>query len=258
MKKILLTISYDGTRYGGWQTQSNAVTIQQKTEDALNGIFPQAAPIKLVGASRTDAGVHALDQKASFFIDEKYLKIPTENLPLVLNGELPSDITVTNAKFVSLDFHPRYHATDKIYRYQILNSKYPNPLTRNFAWHVYYTLDTVQMEKAAKLMTGVHDFSAFCASGASVKSFVRELYEVRIERKRESGLITIYAKGNGFLYNMVRIIAGTLMYVGCGKIQAEALHEIILSKDRTKAGITAPPHGLTLFKVNYNEDSCEN
>lgn len=247
MKKILLTISYDGTNYCGWQAQDNAVTVQQKIEEALKLVFGLSAPIKIVGASRTDTGVHALDQKASFFIEE--IKIPLEKLPLVINAKIPPDIAVTEAVFASPTFHPRFHAKEKIYRYQILNQKIPDPISRNYTWHIHYDLDIDKMKKAALLMSGTYDFSAFCASGASVKSFVRTIYEVTVEKNE--GLITIFARGNGFLYNMVRIIAGTLMYVGCGKIAPNDIPEIILSCDRTQAGITAPPQGLTLFKILY-------
>jgi len=247
MKQILLTISYDGTNYGGWQAQANAVTVQEVLQNALSSVLN--SPVKLTGASRTDAGVHAFDQKASFFIEDTVLKIPLKNLPLVINAALPSDITVTDARFAAMDFHPRYSAKQKIYRYTILNEKYPNPLLRNYAWHIHYELDTEKMKTAARFLVGEFDFSAFCASGASVKSFVRTVYETRIEK--DGGLIAIYARGDGFLYNMVRIIAGTLMYAGCGKIAPDDIPGIILQKDRAKAGITAPPHGLTLYKVFY-------
>lgn len=247
MKKILLTISYDGTNYCGWQAQDNAVTIQQKIEEALGLVFGLSAPVKIVGASRTDTGVHALDQKASFFIDE--IKIPLERLPLVINAKLPSDIAVTEAVFADPSFHPRFHAKEKIYRYQILNQKFPSPVLRNYSWHIHYDLDIDKMKKAALLMTGTYNFSAFCASGASVKSFVRTLYEVTVEKNED--LITVFTRGNGFLYNMVRIIAGTLVYVGCGKVLPDDIPEIILSQDRTRAGITAPPQGLTLFKIFF-------
>lgn len=248
MKKILLTISYDGTNYCGWQKQDNAITVQEKLEGALNGVFgDREASIKVAGAARTDTGVHAFDQKASFFVED--VKIPLENLPLVINAKLPSDITVTDARFIDPSFHPRFNAKEKIYRYQILNQKYANPILRNYTWHIHYELDYNKMKKAAELMAGTYDFSAFCASGASVKTFVRTLSEVIVEK--EGSLISIFARGNGFLYNMVRIITGTVMYAGCGKLKPENIPEIIMSKDRTRAGITAPPQGLTLFKIFY-------
>jgi tRNA pseudouridine38-40 synthase len=179
------------------------------------------------------------------------VKIPQENLPLVINSKLPPDIRVTHARFVGASFHPRYNAKEKTYRYQILNSKYPNPLLNNYAWHVHCNLDLDEMKKAARFMVGTYDFSAFCASGSSAKTFVRRVYDVNVTKEAESGLITVFVRGNGFLYNMVRIMAGTLMYAGCGKIDAEKIPEIINSGDRTLAGITAPPQGLTLYRVSY-------
>ncbi|MDR1689981.1 MAG: tRNA pseudouridine(38-40) synthase TruA [Clostridiales bacterium] len=249
--KILLTISYDGTAYHGWQNQNNAVSVQEKVEEALSGVFAVKSLVKITGASRTDTGVHALDQKASFFIEKNLVKIPLINLPLVLNSKLPPDIKVTDARFVGESFHPRYNAKEKTYRYQILNSKYPNPMLNNYAWHVHYKLNMSEMKKAARLMVGTFNFSAFCASGSSAKTFVRSVYEVKINEEPESSLLTVFVRGNGFLYNMVRIMAGTLMYTGCGKIDAEKIPEIIKSGDRTLAGITAPPQGLTLYKVSY-------
>ncbi|MDR1532020.1 MAG: tRNA pseudouridine(38-40) synthase TruA [Clostridiales bacterium] len=249
---ILLTVAYEGTNYCGWQRQANGVSVQQRLEDTLAALT--GVSVRLTGASRTDAGVHALGQRAGFKIEE--LKIPVEKLPRVINARLPGDIAVCKAEYVPDTFNARYDAKRKTYRYVYNNAQYPNPLLRNFSWHVPQRLDIVKMEHAAQCLIGRHDFTAFCASHGSARSHVREIYAADI--KEEPDLVTLTVTGSGFLYNMVRIIAGTLMYVGTGKLMPfssqPALWDVekaLRSRDRTLAGKTAPPQGLVLLEVTY-------
>lgn len=244
MKRILLTISYDGTNYCGWQRQKNAATVQEAFERASSRLFK--TDIESIGASRTDAGVHALGQRAVIDIETT---IPTEKIPLAINSFLPDDIVVTEAEEVDLDFNPRFKAVKKTYEYRIYNSTFRNPLCRNYSEYVREKLDINSMSRAAEAFIGEHDFKGFCASGNSSKTTVRKIYSLEV--KKEANFIVIRICGNGFLYNMVRIIAGTLIYVGMGKIKPDSIGEIIASHDRTKAGKTAGPSGLTLIKIVY-------
>ncbi|MDR1540067.1 MAG: tRNA pseudouridine(38-40) synthase TruA [Clostridiales bacterium] len=243
--QILLTLAYDGTNYGGWQRQKNAVTVQQRLEEALESIFGD--PIRAAGASRTDAGVHALGQRASFFIEEN--RIPMGKLPIVINSYLPSDIAVSCAQQVPDAFNPRFDAKEKTYEYRIWYAKFPNPLQRITSLFHPYELDVGEMKKAASAFVGEHDFSAFCSAGTLVKSRVRKVFECRVDEA--APILTFTVRGDGFLYNMVRIIAGTLLYVGQGKIKAEDAPYIIESRNRALAGKTAPPQGLTLLEIKY-------
>ena len=243
--KILLTIAYDGTNYFGWQIQDNFITVQGEVEAGLKRLFSKAIEIR--GASRTDSGVHALGQRAVFTIDTT---IPMENLPYAINNNLPRDIRVTKAVVVEESFHPQYLAKNKTYRYKILNMPHMNPLLNNYAWHVPRTLDIEKMKEASKFVIGEHDFDAFCASGATTKTSIRTVYDLQVKTGEDS-IVYIEINGNGFLYNMVRIIAGTLVYIGYGKLQVSDMEKIIASKNRTLAGITAPPQGLTLMEINY-------
>jgi len=251
---ILLTIAYDGSIYAGWQRQENAITIQEKLEDALSTLIKR--PIQVKGASRTDAGVHAMGQRASFFAPD--LLIPLNKLPMVLNGILPSDISVTDAIEVDESFNPRFDAKHKTYNYNIYNATYPNPLQARYSTFIPHNLKLPDMQKAAQQFIGRHDFSAFCATGSNAKTTIREIYSCDIENKDDgnkkgenSNLISISITGNAFLYNMVRIIAGTIVYVGLGKIPHYEIGNIIKSNDRTKAGKTMPPQGLILMDVCY-------
>ena len=201
--------------------------------------------IILRAASRTDAGVHALGQRASFFAPQNF-KIPVEKLPAVLRGFLPPDICVTHAETVSDDFNPQFDAKQKTYRYRIHTAQ--NPLLSRYSAFVPRDLDAKKMQAAAKFFVGRHDFAAFCATGSSAKTTVREIFDCVV---RGAHAFEIEITGGGFLYNMVRIIAGTLVYVGLGKISAEEIPEIIASKNRAKAGKTMPPHGLTLAEILY-------
>ena len=245
--KILLTLSYDGKNYCGWQNQTNGVTVQQRLEEALTLLYGRT--VTVVGASRTDAGVHALGQRAMFALDENDSQIPFNKLPYAVNAHLPVDISVTCAEPAADDFHPIYSAKAKIYEYKLYVSPFINPLLRNYHCHIKQPLDVTAIRKAAACIVGEHDFAAFCASGSSAKTTVRTVYSLDLIESGE--IITIRIRGNGFLYNMVRIIAGTLISVGEGNIEADAMTEIILSKQRAKAGKTAPPHGLALIDVEY-------
>lgn len=249
-KAYLLTVAYDGTDYAGWQRQENAITVQEKMEDALTVLLKR--DVRVTAAGRTDSGVHALGQRVAFHADD--LKVPIEKLPMVLNGLLPSDICVSFAERVPTGFSPRFDAIDKTYRYRILNAPCPNPLLGRYSAFVPMNLDAYKMKEAAKQFVGRHDFAAFCATGSSAKTTVREIYSLKVDitdHQQPATLIDIVVTGNAFLYNMVRIIAGTLVYVGIGKINPQSVKEIILSKNRKNAGKTMPPHGLTLMGVSY-------
>lgn len=242
--KNLLTIAYNGTNFCGWQKQENAPTIQQEVEVALKNLFNYNIEIR--GASRTDAGVHAIGQRAVFFHSHK---IPMSNLPLALNNFLPPEIRILKCEEVDENFHPQYDAKNKTYKYRIYNKKIMNPLEHNLAWHVNQYIDVKKMRQAAKFLIGTHDFSAFCATGSTTKTRVRCVNFINIERIGD--IIEIHVNGDGFLYNMVRIIAGTLAYVGYDKFTKEDVYEALKNKDRQRAGITAPPSGLTLVEINY-------
>ena len=244
MKRILLTISYDGTNYSGWQKQKNAVTVQGEFDKACSTLFK--TDIESIGASRTDAGVHALGQRAVIDVDTS---IPAEKIPLALNPLLPDDIVVTHAEEVGADFNPRFKALKKTYEYSIYNAPFRNPIYRNYSEYVRCELDLDSMRTACEAFVGEHDFRAFCASGNSSKTTVRTIYSLDVEK--DGDFIKIRVTGNGFLYNMVRIIAGTLIYVGEGRIAPDNLPEIIASGDRRKAGKTAGPSGLVLVKIMY-------
>ncbi|MCF6097633.1 tRNA pseudouridine(38-40) synthase TruA [Thermovorax subterraneus] len=240
--KILL--EYDGSNYHGWQRQKNALTIQEVVEKAVFKVTGEK--VKVIGAGRTDAGVHARGQVANFHTN---CRIPVERLPYAINSHLPEDIAVKGAQVVPDDFHARYSAKSKVYSYTIYNAPFPSPLMRKYSYFYPYTLDVGAMQEAAKAFVGVHDFAAFRASGSSVKSSVRNV--IRLEVRKASNVITIEVEADGFLYNMVRIIAGTLLEVGSGKLAPEEIPFVISSRDRERAGITLPAHGLCLEKVVY-------
>ena len=244
--QVLLKLQYDGTNYSGFQRQKNAKTIQEKLEDALSLVFERY--IKLTAASRTDAGVHALGQRVSFFVEN--LRVPVAKLPYVINAHLPPDISVVDSREVPENFNPRFDAKFKTYTYSFYSASFPNPLKSRYSVFVPKQLDIKAMSLAAGFFIGKHDFAAFCATGGSQKTTVREVYTCKCESVY-NGNIVLTITGNGFLYNMVRIIAGTLYYVGIGKISAHSIPEIILSKRRTLAGKTMPPHGLVLVEVEY-------
>ncbi len=242
--RILLTLEYDGTGYVGWQRQVNGVSVQEILERALTKAL--GTPIGVVGASRTDAGVHALGQRAHF---DTLGSIPVEKYPLALNALLPPDIRVTEACLVPDTFHARFDASGKLYTYRILNRRHAGALTARYAAHVPVPLDTALMEQAAAQLVGRHNFRAFAAAGGSAKTFERELQTVSLARTGD--MITLTVQGTAFLYNMVRIIAGTLIDIGKGKLPPDAVSEALTTGNRLALGPTAPPHGLELTRVFY-------
>ncbi len=243
-KRILLTVSYDGTAYVGWQYQDNGPSIQDALEKAIEkatGAFS-----RVTGASRTDAGVHALGQRAHFDTDSS---IPPEKFPFVLNRYLPEDIRATAAVRVPDDFHARFMAAGKMYTYRIHNAPHASAVYRNLTAHVPVRLDEAAMARCGQALLGTHDFAAFAAAGGQAKTTVRRIdfFDVR----REGDEITLRVHGNGFLYNMVRIIAGTLIDVGHGKLDEGCVARAIESKNRLDLGVTAPAKGLELTWVEY-------
>ncbi len=248
MRNIKLTIEYDGTNYHGWQIQKNAVTVQEKVEKAFEKLL--GTRVGIVGCSRTDVGVHAFGQVAHFHTDSG---IPADKFAYAVNNLLPEDIVVRKSEEAAGDFHARYSSKGKKYRYLICNAPHHSALLRNRACHVRPELDFEAMKKAAGYFVGQHDFAAFQATGGQVRSTVREIYQMSLLKKEENegSLIELEVSGSGFLYNMVRIIAGTLIYVGMGKLQEAEIPDIIKSLDRTRAGKTAPAQGLYLVEIYY-------
>lgn len=243
LQNIKLILSYDGTNYHGFQQQKNAVTVQEKVEKALQIVFSDT--IRLTAAGRTDAGVHALGQVVNF---KAATRIPVNRIPHALNANLPHDIVVTAAEFVPADFHARYSAKSKVYRYTIDNAQHPRVLARHYALHFAPSLNLQFMQQAATTLVGEHDFCSFMASGSSVQTTHRHL--LRLDVQAEQQYIEITAEANGFLYNMVRIIAGTLIEVGRGKRSSD-LSSVLKARSRTAAGWTVPPHGLVMLEVKY-------
>lgn len=297
-RRILLRVAYDGTNYHGWQLQPNAATIEGELNRALCALTGEE--IVVTGASRTDAGVHALGNVAVF---DTTSRIPAEKFSYALNQRLPEDIVIQSSKQVADDFHPRHCDCRKTYEYDILNRTFPLPAYRNTAYFLYGTLNIEAMRRACQAFLGEHDFASFCAAGAQVQTTVRTIYSLEVECRplteagtpvppasgeavnaaagksgeqvqqtqpasgetaiRAAGganagsadqLLTIRVKGNGFLYNMVRIIAGTLVEVGRGHIKPEEVAGIIAAKDRAKAGPTAPARGLRLVEIEYRNN----
>jgi tRNA pseudouridine38-40 synthase len=243
MRNIKITIQYNGKNYCGWQKQNNSPGIQGTIEKAIFDITREE--VKITGSGRTDAGVHALGQVANFKTNSQ---IPVDRIPNALNAKLPKDISIVKAEEVDEDFHSRYSAKKKTYRYQIYNSLYRSPIYADISYPVKYDLDIDKMKKEAKSLIGTYDFKGFMSSGSSVTDTVRTIYNIEVSKSED--LIIIEIEGNGFLYNMVRIIAGTLVDIGRGRI-TENMSTIIKSKSRSMAGHTAPAHGLFLKKVDY-------
>ena len=242
--RIKLTIAYDGTSYSGFQSQTNALAVQDVLNAALKDLFGH--PVKTIGASRTDTGVHARGNVAVFDIETHILP---GKIALALNARLPEDIRITDSCRVEDDFHPLRASCVKTYSYRILNRRFPDPMLRLYTLHYYYDLDSDKMNQAAHCFIGEHDFAGFCSSGFSGKSTVRTIFRSEVERNGD--LITYTVSGNGFLYNMVRIIAGTLIDVGCGRTAPEEIPGIIAARDRSLAGDTALAKGLTLEEIRY-------
>lgn len=244
MKRIKLTIAYDGTNYCGWQVQPNGITVEEVVNKALKKLTGE--DIQVIGASRTDSGVHALGNVAVF---DTHTTIPPERISYALNQRLPEDIVIVKSEEVAEDFHPRYCDCSKTYEYHILNTRIPIPTKRLTNYFVSYDLDVEKMRKAAGYLIGEHDFVSFCNVRTDVEDTVRTVTELEILKDGEE--ITIRISGNGFLYNMVRIIVGTLIRVGRGFYEPEKVKEILEAKDRKVAGVTAPPHGLILAEIRY-------
>ena len=273
MRRIMLTVAFDGTNYSGWQIQPNKETIEGELNRELSRLLNEE--IKVVGASRTDSGVHA---EGAVCVFDTESKIPGDKFSYAINQTLPEDIRIRNSKEVDITFHPRRVNSRKTYRYRIRHDEFPNPLDARYSYHVYTKLDIEAMRRACEFIKGKHDFKSFCSVHTDVDTTVRTVYDVHIDvtpdkkllqmsglmkSAGESGamrsggesaagrirpeIIDIYVTGNGFLYNMVRIIAGTLIEVGQGKIKPEEIPAIIEACDREKAGPTAPAKGLTLI-----------
>lgn len=246
MKRIKLVTAYDGTAYHGSQIQNNGKTIEGVLKAELSSLLRE--DIDLIGASRTDAGVHA---RGNVYVFDTISRIPPEKFVYALNARLPEDIRIQESCEVPVDFHPRHQDTIKTYEYRILNRKLPLPEYRLYAHFTYEELDVEKMNEACRYFQGEHDFASFCAAGSQAESTVRTIYDLHVEKSGE--LLTISVTGNGFLYNMVRIIAGTLIKVGNGSIPPGKIPEIIEGRDRKLAGPTAPAKGLTLVKIRYPE-----
>lgn len=245
MRNIKLTIEYDGKDFNGWQKQPNKLNIQGEIERAIKEVTGEE--VELVASGRTDAGVHALGQVANFKTESQ---IPIEKIPIALNTKLKRSIRILQAEEVEERFHSRYNCKKKTYRYIIHNAPNGTAIYRNLQYNFAQKLDEVKMNQAMQHFIGEHDFSGFKASGTSSKSSVRTIFAGSV--KKEGDLVIIEVTGNGFLYNMVRIIAGTLVEVGLGNMLPEEIPGIIASKDRTKAGKTLPPQGLYLVSVDYD------
>lgn len=250
MRRIRLRVAYDGTAYCGWQVQPEVPTIEGELNQAISRLTKEE--IIVIGASRTDAGVHAKGNVAVFDTEST---IPADRFVYALNPLLPEDIVVVASDEVEADWHPRHCDTEKTYEYKILNSKFPDPMRRRDTYHVSFDLDLEKMREAAEYLKGEHDFKSFCNVHTQVEDTVRTIYDLEVEKEGE--LITIRVRGNGFLYNMVRILAGTLIGVGRGAIDPEQIPAIIETKDRQKAGMTVPPQGLRLVEIDYLEEKSK-
>jgi tRNA pseudouridine38-40 synthase len=244
VRNIKLKIAYDGTNYHGWQTQLNAPTIQETIEHAASVIMKQN--IDLMGSGRTDSGVHALGQVANFKSDTN---IPEDKIKIALNSMLPLDIRIIDSEDVPLEFNSRFDAHDKTYMYQIYNDRVWSPFYSRYSCFVPNSLDFDKMQQAVNNLIGTHDFKGFMAANSDVKTTVRTIYNVSLTK--EENLIKLYINGNGFLYNMVRIIAGTLIDIGKNIKSVDCIEKAIEEKNRTLLGKTAEPQGLFLMNVNY-------
>ncbi len=242
--RVRLIVAYDGTDYHGWQLQPNGITIESVLNQALSDLLKE--DIQVIGASRTDSGVHSLGNVAVF---DTNTRMPAEKISYALNQRLPEDIVVQKSEEVAEDFHPRHCDSRKTYEYKILNRQFRDPTRRRDMYFYHHHLDEHKMQKAAEYLVGEHDFKSFCSVHAVVESTVRTIYELTV--KRDGDAIYIRVTGSGFLYNMVRIIAGTLIQAGGGIIEPEKVKDILAACDRSAAGPTAPAHGLTMQGITY-------
>ena len=246
MKRVMMRVAYDGTDYCGWQLQPGAPTIEGVLNEKLSELLGEE--ITVTGASRTDSGVHSLGNVAVF---DTNTRIPAEKISYALNQRLPDDIVVQQSCEVPDDWHPRHCNSRKTYEYRILNRTFRDPTRRSDTYFYYYPLNVEAMQQAAAKLEGTHDFQSFCAAGTQAKTTVRTIYSCEVAKNGD--LITIRVTGNGFLYNMVRIIAGTLIKVGAGDIAPGEITAILEACDRSVAGPTAPAHGLTMIGIIYEE-----
>ena len=244
MKRIKLVVAYDGTNYCGWQVQPNGATIEGVLNDALSELLGEE--IRVTGASRTDSGVHSLGNVAVF---DTETRIPPEKISYALNQRLPEDIVVQDSSEVPAGWHPRHCSSRKTYEYRILNRRFPLPTRRLDTYFVYRDLDLRKMQRAAGHLEGTHDFKSFCSVNTPVEDTVRTIYECSVEKAGD--IITIRVTGSGFLYNMVRIIAGTLIQAGMGMLDPDKIPGILKARNREAAGPTAPAHGLTMIGIQY-------
>lgn len=245
MKRIRLVVAYDGTQYHGWQIQPRAVTVESVLNEVLIQLMRE--PIQVIGASRTDSGVHARGNVAVFDAESQ---MPPDKIYMALNQRLPEDIRVQVPEEVPSDWHPRKCTRTKTYEYRILNRRINMPMERLYSHFCYYKLDVDRMQAAVNMLAGEHDFKSFCSVRTQVTDTVRTVYRIDVTRNADD-IITIRVTGNGFLYSMVRIIAGTLMAVGTDHIQAEDMPSILEAKDWRAVGPTAPARGLTLIEMKY-------
>jgi tRNA pseudouridine38-40 synthase len=249
-RKFKLIIAYDGAGYEGWQVQKTGTGVQEKIEEALAKLFPSKPRVH--SSSRTDTGVHALGMVAHFEVPAREAKYSGRKLALALNAWLPPDVRVVSAGSARKEFHARFDAAGKQYRYFVWNHTAMNPLLRHSAWHVPKALDLVAMRTAARAFPGKHDFQSFTAkTGYENETTVRTL--TRCDIRRSGPSLTFVIEGDGFLYKMCRGIVGTLVQIGSGKLPADGIHEMFARKDRRVAGMTAPAHGLVLWKVYYRK-----
>lgn len=245
MKNVKIIIEYDGTDYHGWQCQANLPTVQKTIEDAIQKITRE--DVKITGSGRTDAGVHAIGQVANFFIETQ---MDTDTLRKALNSTLPRDISIIKTQKVPDGFHAQFSSRSKVYEYRIFNRPHPPALQRNRVWHIQEKLDTKKMREAAAYLEGTHDFSVFATADITVKTTVRTVKRVHVRKTRE-GIISVEIEADGFLKRMVRMITGTLVETGRGKLSPEGFAQILAEGQKTKNVFTAPPGGLFLKKVIY-------
>ncbi len=245
MKRVRIVVAYDGTNYCGWQIQPNGITIEEVLNQSLRKLTGE--DVHVIGASRTDSGVHALGNVAVFDTESP---IPPERMAYALNQKLPEDIVIVRSDEVEMGWHPRYQdVVMKTYEYHIYNASVPNPLRRRYSTFVSFPMDIEKMREGARYLVGEHDFASFCNIKTNVEDTVRTI--TSIEVLKDGGEIVIRVAGKGFLYNMVRIIAGTLIRVGRGFYTPERVKEILKERERTAAGVTAPPEGLVLVGIEY-------
>ena len=245
MRRIRIVVAYDGTNYCGWQIQPNGITIEEILNRQISKLTGE--DIRIIGASRTDSGVHALGNVAVFDTESR---IPGDRFAYALNQKMPEDIVIVRSDEVQIDWHPRYqNEISKTYEYHIYNAKVRNPLKNRYSTFVSFDLDVEKMRQGAKYILGEHDFASFCSANSQAQTTVRTIYDCTVSKAGD--IITIRVTGNGFLYNMVRIIAGTLVKIGGSDMPADAMKGIIAATDRAAAGPTAPAHGLTMIGLEY-------